>query len=57
MSQLYRQPIPAAASNYQYNNRTVKVDLSMLDTTLLDRSIAGIVKIQLGNMLKEALDV
>lgn len=54
VSQLYRQPLPAAAQSYAYDQRRMNVDLSLLDTAMLDRSIAELVKLRIREVMEEA---
>ena len=54
ISQLYRQPLPAAAQSYAYDQRRMNVDLSLLDTAMLDRSIAELVKLRIREVMEEA---
>lgn len=50
----YRQPAPTSAYNYSTSQRNVKLDMSVLDTSLLKREMVEMIKIQLAQALEEA---
>ena len=50
----YRQPAPAAAYSYNNSQRNVKLDMSVLDTSLLKREMIEMIKMQLAQALEEA---